>query len=92
MVSYDLKYRVETLQKEISQLRIEISCLKSGSNDEMWDNSEMIRRWNVSKRTLASWRAEGKIDYVQVEGKIWYTKENREDFIRRNSVKNGYLV
>jgi predicted site-specific integrase-resolvase len=40
----------------------------------------------VSERTLADWRRKGLISYVQVSGKIWYPKEAREEFIRRNLI------
>ena len=54
---------------------------------EMWDDQDMIQNWKVSKRTLASWRAEGKIAYVQVGNKIWYPREARERFIASNLFK-----
>lgn len=91
MIETDLHFRVKQLSAEISRLESEIEVLKTRSNEEeMWDNSSMIRHWKISQRTLASWRADGLIDYVQVGGKIWYTKENRDDFVLRNMVKaNG---
>ena len=60
---------------------------KSRNDDDLWDNSDMVRNWNVSIRTLADWRAEGKIRYVQVGSKIWYPKHERELFLKANLVK-----
>ena len=88
MISYDLGFRISSLHKELEELRTEIVELKGQSNDEMWDNSDMMRNWRVSQRTLATWRAEGLIDYIQVGNKIWYTKENRETFLSKNTVKH----
>ncbi len=87
MKSYDLQYHIEILKKEESQLRIEVIELKESNNEELWDNSDMMRNWKISLRTLADWRAKGLIDYVQLGSKIWYTNENREAFLERNSVK-----
>ena len=87
MISYDSQFHIEALKKEIKELRTEILDLKGNSNDELWDNSHMMKNWNVSQRTLATWRAEGLIEYIQVGSKIWYTRENRERFLEKNSVK-----
>lgn len=88
MIETDLHFRVKELSEELNRLESEIEVLKTRSNEnEMWDNSDMIRNWKISQRTLASWRADGLIDYVQVGGKIWYTKENRNSFQLRNTVR-----
>lgn len=88
MIKTDLDFRVKQLSAEISRLESEIEVLKTRSiENEMWDNSDMIRNWKISQRTLASWRADGLIDYVQVGGKIWYTKENMNSFLSRNTIK-----
>jgi len=88
MIESDLSYRVKELSEEISRLESEIEVLKTRSNEDgMWDNSDMMRNWKISQRTLASWRSEGLIDYVQAGGKIWYTKMNRNDFLLRNTVR-----
>lgn len=77
---------VLVLQKQVSLLKSEIDKIKNLTNEDLWDNSEMIINWNISKRTLATWRAEGMIDYVQAGGKIWYTKKQRDDFLERNTI------
>jgi len=88
MIETDLHFRVKQLSAEISRLESEIEVLKTRANEnEMWDNSDMIRNWKISQRTLASWRADGLIDYVQMGQKIWYTKENRNAFLLRNTVR-----
>lgn len=88
MIETDLNYRVKELCDKIEVLELEIEALKTRSlSDEMWDNSDMLRNWKISQRTLASWRANGLIDYVQLGGKIWYTKENRDSFLSRNTIR-----
>jgi hypothetical protein len=85
-ISFRLKQFAGILKgvvKEVGELRREIGV------NEMWDNADMIRNWKVSSRTLATWRAEGLIGYVQVGGKIWYPREVRELFLSRNLIKEG---
>ncbi|WP_163324858.1 hypothetical protein [Draconibacterium mangrovi] len=78
---------IQDLLSQITLLRSEIDELKNSFNEALWDNSDMIKNWNISKRTLASWRANGLIEYVKAGDKIWYTKQQRDDFLRRNTVK-----
>jgi hypothetical protein len=56
-------------------------------DEDLWDNSDLIRKWKISQRTLATWRANGLIGYIQVGGKIWYTIEDRSSFLSRHKVK-----
>ncbi|MBD3270418.1 hypothetical protein GF376_02735 [Candidatus Peregrinibacteria bacterium] len=57
--------------------------------EELWDNSDLIRNWKVSERTLSDWRKDGLIDYVQVRNKIFYTRASREKFLEKNLFKGG---
>jgi phage pi2 protein 07 len=83
-----LSIRIEELSGQIALMKSEIEQLNNRSMDEdLWDNSDLIRKWKISQRTLASWRSKGLIDYVQMGGKIWYTKENRNSFLSKNKVK-----
>lgn len=84
----DPNYWQKEILAEIQFLKDAISEFKKSRIDgDMWDNSDMVRNWNVSLRTLADWRAEGKIGYVQVGNKIWYPRHERELFLKANLVK-----
>ncbi len=86
----DLAYLQKEFLDQIQFIRKELTDIKKNrDSDEMWDNSDLIRNWKVSLRTLAEWRAEGKIGYVQIGNKIWYPREERELFIKANLVKVG---
>ncbi len=87
-MNIDLYYLQKELLDQIQFMRKELTDInKNRDCDEMWDNSDLIRNWKVSLRTLAEWRAEGKIGYVQIGNKIWYPREERELFIKANLVK-----
>ena len=88
MTNGDLSFRLKEFSGLLHLLNKEVTELKSGIGvNELWDNADVIRYWKVSPRTLASWRSEGLIDYVQVGGKIWYTREARELFLKTNMVQ-----
>ena len=94
MMETEVDLRLQALSDMVACLRAEIDEIKRALVDnDLWDNADMIRNWKISKRTLAAWRANGMIDFVQAGGKVWYTRENRMSFLLRNQVKavgNGY--
>ncbi len=84
----EVDLRLQVLSDKVACLEAEIDELKRASVDsDLWDNADMIRHWKISMRTLASWRANGMIGYVQAGGKIWYTRENRNSFLMLNRIK-----
>ena len=89
MVSYDTNARIGEIQKTIISLKEDVDQLFKvvKPDDDMWDNSEIARKWKVSDRTLASWRKKGLIGYVQLNGKIWYPRDARENFLRDHMIK-----
>ncbi len=87
-MNIDLNYLQKELFDQIQFIRKELTDIKKNRDcNEMWDNSDLIRNWKVSLRTLAEWRTERKIGYVQIGNKIWYPREERELFIKTNLVK-----
>ena len=87
----DLAYLQKEFLTQIQFIRKELTDIKKNrDSDEMWDNSDLIRNWKISLRTLAEWRAEGKIGYVQIGNKIWYPREQRELFVKANLVKGEW--
>lgn len=90
MNNVDVSYRLKELNDEMRRLVVEVNKLRNNiGENEVWDNADLIRNWKVSTRTLASWRAEGLIEYVQVGSKIWYTKEARGKFLSLNLKNKG---
>jgi len=68
----------KTFEKVLSEIR---------SEEDLWDNADIIKNWKVSERTLADWRKKGLISYVQVKSKIWYPQDARECFLQNHFVK-----
>jgi hypothetical protein len=89
MDNHDLDYRLKEVAGALMQLTSEVQDLKKNIGmNELWDNTDLIRNWKLSSRTLSTWRADGMIDYVQAGSKIWYPREARDKFIIQNFV-NG---
>ena len=82
--------RFEELLHEFSEMLATFEALSDPVDIEqdLWDNSDIIRNWNVSERTLDTWRKKKLISYIQVGSKIWYPKLAREEFLLNNLVDN----
>jgi hypothetical protein len=88
MVEFDTNMRIVEIQKRMDEVKECVDRLLEivKPENDLWDNSEITRKWKVSERTLASWRKERLIRFVQVKDKIWYPKEAREEFLQRNLI------
>jgi hypothetical protein len=89
MNNYEMNLKFSELFKEFTEVKVVLEKVLSSvrPEDVLWDNSDILRNWKVSERTLADWRKKGMISYVQVQNKIWYPKESRENFIKNHLVK-----
>ena len=81
--------KLERLELQMKEM---ISAIKALENqglgeDTLWDSSDLMRNWNVSERTLVTWRKENLIGHVKIGGKVWYTAEDRRRFLERNHVR-----
>lgn len=90
MNDYVINVKLAEINKSISDIKEDLDYLIitiKPDDDELWDNSQIIRKWKISERTLASWRCNSLISYVQVNGKIWYSRQAREEFLNRNLIQ-----
>jgi hypothetical protein len=89
MIDYETNLRITEIKKSIDGVKESIDRLATivKPEKELWDNSDLIRNWKVSERTLATWRKNGIIKYVQVKDKIWYPREAREEFLKQNLIQ-----
>lgn len=90
MNEYRVEHKLSELEKGVFDLKKGLDSIKDSvtSTEQLWDNSDLIRNWHVSPRTLAEWRAKQRIDYVKIAKKIYYTKEDRDRFIEKYHVSN----
>lgn len=50
------------------------------------DDVDLCAYLKVSKRTTATWREKGMIDYSQPSGKVFYTKSQVLQFIKKYNI------
>ena len=92
MNNYEMNPKFSELLNEVGKLKSTLDELLSLVKPEgdLWDNSDIIRNWKVSERTLADWRKTGEIGYVQLNGKIWYPRNVRERFLEQHLITDCY--
>jgi hypothetical protein len=92
MNDYNINVKLNEVITALKTVKEDIESLKKTvkSEDDLWDGSDMVRNWHVSERTLATWRSNGTISYVQVNGKIWYPRQAREELLSKNFIQNKY--
>jgi hypothetical protein len=83
MNDYVLSMQLSEMSKAINEVKNDIIVLKNSvkSEEDLWDNSDIVRKWKVSERTLAEWRKNNRIGYVQIKKKIYYPRVAREKFL-----------
>lgn len=60
------------------------------NNPEYLTPQEVAQRIRVKEGTLAQWRMRKiGIDYIKMEGKILYNKEDVEEYEKQNTIKVG---
>jgi len=94
MNEYVFGLKLSELERGIFDLRKGVESIKemTSSTNELWDNSDIIRNWHVSERTLATWRSKGLITFTKVGKKIFYDKTDRDAFIRANKVISKHYM
>lgn len=77
---------------EIKLDRLETSLLKvfsQANKSEYFTPDETAKILKVSPKTLSNWRERGIISFFQVGANIRFTKEQIEEFTKKNSLKSN---
>jgi hypothetical protein len=88
MNNYDVLIRLQSLEKTQAMLvsKLEKLLAEKNSEKDLLDNSDMMRKFNMSERTLAYMRSRHEIDYIKINGKIYYPKEAVDRMMRSKYV------
>ncbi len=54
--------------------------------EELYDKQDMLFKFKISSRTLQKWRTKKLIEFLKVEGKIYYPKKYVEEMLRKHRV------
>lgn len=93
MNDYVLKTEFSRLERNQDYIREQLNQLLSlvKPEEDLWDNADIKKHWNVSERTIAEWRSNKLIGYIKVVGKIWYPKSERDEFLKSHSINANIL-
>lgn len=70
----------ERLKRQISRLTLEVNALRElycpNPRDGWIDSADVCRILSISKRTLQTWRNNGKIPYAMLGGKVYFKESD----------------
>lgn len=80
----DLNFEIQKLRADMSKV-IELLQEKQAAQSEikMYDLVDLQRILHVSKRTIATWKQQGKLSYSQVGSKTWVSEEQLKKFLAK---------
>lgn len=68
-------------------IKEELPSFQNSFQKEWLNTEEVMEMLDVSRRTVQTYRDEGKIPYTQNGRKILYPREGIEEFLRKNMIK-----
>ena len=82
MVNQDLIYSLKQIFDRLLVAEKKLEKLHIKTEDTVWDNAQLMQEWRICKRTAANYRENG-LGYFKRGGLIFYTAQNRAEFINR---------
>ena len=84
-----------TMQSEVFQelkgfmesINNRLTAKEKQPKEKWFDNQEVMQQLHISKRTLQTWRDEGKIPFSQVGSKIYYSESDINELLKKNYIK-----
>ena len=67
---------------------IDITLQEGNANGLLLSDDGFVKMMGITKKTTQRWRRDGKIAYVKLNKKIYYTMKKVERFVKRNEVRN----
>jgi hypothetical protein len=86
MQSTDVYFLLAEIKAGIEKMTVMLDDKSQKSSlEEIHDVPGLMKRLNVSKRTIASWKAQGIIEFSQVNGKLWITESKLMEFLNKHT-------
>lgn len=85
MVNNDIPFEISQLKKRVKKMETQLYELtsKKSNNQDLWTDADIMTNWHVSQRTVKYWRANKKINSLKIGGRIFYTPEHRDAFLKK---------
>jgi excisionase family DNA binding protein len=74
-------------QEEIVDLLNEIK--NHSDQEKIYSLDDLVRKLDVSRRTISTWTKEGTLPHTKVGNKIWVTEEQFNAFLEQHSNQTG---
>lgn len=78
----------ELLKRQIGRLTSKTAALKelycTNPRDGWMDSADVCHALGISKRTLQTWRNNGKIAFAMLGGKVYYKESDIADLLKAN--------
>ena len=76
----------ELLKRQVNRLTAEVAALRavycSNPRDGWMDSADVCRALGISKRTLQTWRNNGKIPYSMLGGKVYFKEADIAELLK----------
>lgn len=67
------------LEQQLAEIRAIL--LSKKQQEVVYDNQDIMQRFKISQRTLATWREDGTIKYSKIGAKIYYKPEHIQEML-----------
>lgn len=75
---YEIELHLSEIMKRqiVLEDKLNLVIKEVKPNNDLLDNSDLMKKLKVSERTLAYWRKSGKIKFLKIGGRIYYNQED----------------
>lgn len=89
MMDYLVKLELQRQNKTMENLLRKVGAIekKIEPKVQLLDSNEVCKQLLVSERTLAQWRKDNVISYLQIGKTVRFTQEAITEMVKRNEVK-----
>jgi hypothetical protein len=84
-----IESQLERILAEVTNLKAMVYAIKKEDDltTRVYDTADMLKILKVSLRTLANYRANGTLSFSKNGGRIFYTQEDLNKFLKTNHFK-----
>jgi len=61
---------------------------QSSQTNVVFSKKDLAKMFKVTERTIDNWKDQGKLDFVQISSKTYFTPAHVDEFLKQNEVKS----
>ena len=86
-----LPQELQVINDRLAKIEKALAHQGPKDDDPYLDTEQVMRKLNVSRRTLQKWRDEGRIKYSAVSGKFYYRQSAIDEMLTKHEVREKFL-